>query len=221
MNDRTNLSEVTDNCLKRTFDILVAAVALLLISPLLAYLALRIKLDSRGPLLYRGERVGLRGQKFRICKFRTMIVDADRVGGSSTAADDPRITRIGAALRRYKLDELPQLINVLAGDMSLVGPRPQVAWAVALYNEQEQKLLNVRPGVTDYASIRFRNEAEILRGSANPDKTYLELIAPEKIRLGLEYVDHHSLWTDLRILTTTFFCIFTQPNPQHEMSRAE
>jgi len=193
---------------KRTFDIIVSALGLILVAPLLAFIVLRIKFDSPGPVLYRGERVGLRGKKFRIYKFRTMVVNADKLGGSSTAADDPRITPIGAWIRRNKLDELPQLINVLLGDMSLVGPRPQVSWAVEQYTPEERKLLTVRPGITDEASIKFRNEAEILRGSTNPDQTYLELIAPEKTRLGLQYVQRHSLWTDIRIIAKTAFCLF-------------
>src|SRR5262249_966104 len=150
-------------------------------SPLYLSIAVLIKLMSPGPVFYRGERMGLQKKRFYIYKFRTMGVDAERRGGSSTAADDPRITRIGRLLRKGKLDELPQFFNVLLGDMSVVGPRPQVAWAVELYNEEERKLLDVRPGITDYASIRFRNEGEILRGSSDPDKTYLEVIAPEKI----------------------------------------
>ena len=196
---------------KRVFDIIVAAVGLMLVAPLLAYIALRIKFDSLGPVFYRGERVGRHGKTFRIYKFRTMVIDAERLGASSTPADDPRITRCGGWLRRYKLDELPQLINVLWGDMSLVGPRPQVVWAVAQYTAQERELLNVRPGITDEASVKFRNEAEILRGSADPDRTYMELIAPEKIRLGLHYVKHHSLWTDLCIVAKTVLCMFVEP----------
>ena len=187
---------------------MASAVGLLLLSPSLAVIALSIKLSSRGPIFYRGVRIGMHGKPFRIFKFRTMVVDAESLGASSTAADDPRITSVGSALRRYKLDELPQLLNVLFGDMSLVGPRPQVAWAVAAYNDEQRQLLQVRPGITDYASIRFRNEAEILRGSDNPDQTYLERIAPEKIRLGLEYVHHHSLWIDLCILFRTISSLF-------------
>lgn len=192
---------------KRLFDIVVSLAGLIVLGLPLVCIAIAIKLDSAGPVFYRGQRVGRGGRLFRIYKFRSMIVDAESKGGSSTAADDQRITQVGRFVRRYKLDELPQLINVLLGDMSLVGPRPQVAWAVALYTDRERALLNVRPGITDYASIKFRNEAEILRGSPDPDKAYLELIAPEKIRLGLEYVAHPSLWTDLRILSTTLLCL--------------
>ena len=140
---------------------------------------------------------------FKMRKFRTMVVDADRIGGSSTPADDPRLTTIGKALRRWKIDEMPQLINVLLGEMSLVGPRPQVASDVARYTEDERRLLSVRPGVTDWASIEFRNEAEILRGHPDADNAYDELIRPEKIRLGLAYVDQRSLWVDLQILYLT------------------
>ena len=173
-----------------------------LLSPLLVALAVLVKLDG-GPVLYRGQRVGRHGKPFRIFKFRTMVVHAESLGASSTKHDDPRITRIGRLLRRFKLDELPQLVNVLQGDMSLVGPRPQVQWAVDLYTPEEQALLSVRPGVTDYASLQFRNEGELLRGSADPDQEYLEKIAPEKIRLGLEYVCHHNMLIDLKILLAT------------------
>jgi lipopolysaccharide/colanic/teichoic acid biosynthesis glycosyltransferase len=136
-------------------------------------------------------------------KFRTMVANADRLGGSSTSDDDPRITGIGKKLRRLKLDELPQLINVLKGEMSLVGPRPEVPQEVARYTEEERELLSVRPGITDWASVRFRGEGAILKGSANPHETYLRLIRPEKMRLGLEYVRDRSLETDMRILAAT------------------
>ena len=198
---------------KRLFDVIASTVGLLLLSPLLVVFALSIKLSSRGSVFYRGVRIGLRGKPFRIFKFRTMVVGAESLGASSTAADDPRITRVGSVLRRYKLDELPQLLNVLSGDMSIVGPRPQVAWAVAAYNDEQRQLLLVRPGITDDASIRFRNEAEILRGSDDPDQTYLERIAPEKIRLGLQYVHNHSLWIDLRIIIRTIGSLL-RPGPE-------
>jgi lipopolysaccharide/colanic/teichoic acid biosynthesis glycosyltransferase len=198
--------------LKRVFDVVFSALVLTLLSPVLVTIALAIKLTSRGPVFYRGERVGRGGRKFRIYKFRTMVVDAEQRGGSSTADDDPRITAVGRLLRKYKLDELPQFLNVLFGDMSVVGPRPQVAWAVELYTEEEKRLLDVRPGITDYASIKFRNEGEILRGSPDPDRTYLEVIAPEKIRLGLEYVRDHSLWLDCRIILLTVTSLLAPPS---------
>lgn len=193
--------------LKRAFDIVFAVIALILLGPILLAVALAIMLYDGGPVFYRGERVGLEGKRFRILKFRTMVVDADKTGASSTPDDDPRITVIGRFLRRYKLDELPQLLNVLTGDMSVVGPRPQVSWAVDEYSVEERGLLSVRPGMTDYASIHFRNEGEILKGSADPDREYLERIAPEKIRLGLLYVRDHSLLRDIRIIVATAVAI--------------
>ncbi len=193
--------------IKRAFDFLISLLGLLALSPVLSILALLIKLSSPGPVFYRGVRVGRYGKPFRILKFRTMVVDAERIGGSSTPEDDPRITTVGRFLRNYKLDELPQLINVLKCDMSFVGPRPQVPWAVELYTEEEKALLSVRPGITDYASIRFSKEADILRGSGDPDREYLEKIAPEKIRLGLEYVRNHSLLVDIKIILATLWAL--------------
>jgi lipopolysaccharide/colanic/teichoic acid biosynthesis glycosyltransferase len=189
--------------LKRLFDIALSLFGLALLLPVMAVLAVLIKLDSKGPVFYRGLRVGRGGKPFAMLKFRTMVVDAEKIGASSTAEDDPRITRMGRFLRRFKLDELPQLWNVLLGQMSFVGPRPQVQWAVDLYTREERALLDVRPGITDYASLRFRNEGEILKGSTDPDKDYLEKIAPEKIRLGLEYVRRHSVLTDVKIILAT------------------
>ena len=188
---------------KRLFDVMCSFSGLVVFSPLLMVAAIAIKLGSRGPLFYRGARVGLHGKPFLILKFRTMVVNADKIGGPSTSADDPRVTQIGSLLRQYKLDELPQLINVLAGDMSLVGPRPEVPSEVAEYDDNSRRLLLVRPGITDYASIRFRNEGEILRGHADTHKTYKELIQPEKIRLGLKYVDERSLWLDIKLIFMT------------------
>lgn len=188
---------------KRLFDLVSASLGLLLASSLLLGLAVWIKLDSPGPVFYRGERVGRHGRPFRIFKFRSMVVDAEKKGGSSTADNDPRITRAGAFVRRYKLDEVPQLLNVLAGDMSIVGPRPQVAWDVARYTPEERALLTVRPGMTDWASMRFHNEGEILQGHPDPDKAYDTLIRPEKMRLALLYVEKASFATDLRIIFQT------------------
>lgn len=196
--------------IKRLFDIAASALGLAVLSPLLLAIAIMIKRDSKGPVFYRQERVGRFGKHFKIYKFRTMVVDADKVGDSSTPADDPRITRVGQFLRsKYQLDEFPQLINVLKGDMSLIGPRPQVPWAVELYTPEERDaILSIRPGMTDYASARFPNEGEILKGSISPDKDYLERIAPEKTRLQLEYVKSHSLWVDFTILLRTFRTMF-------------
>jgi lipopolysaccharide/colanic/teichoic acid biosynthesis glycosyltransferase len=180
----------------------------MILSPLLLWAAWRIRREDGGPVFYRGERVGLQGKPFRIFKFRTMVVDAEKIGASSTSDDDPRITRIGKILRKYKLDELPQLINVLKGDMSLVGPRPQVKWAVDRYTEEERRLLSIRPGITDYASLRFPNEGEILKGSKDPDKDYMEKIHPEKMRLSLEYLRNRSFWLDLKLILQTVAAIF-------------
>jgi len=191
------------NRVKRLFDIIVAAFALLLVSPVLAFVAAAIKISSPGSVLYRGLRVGLAGQPFPTLKFRTMVVNAESLGGSATAADDPRITTVGKFLRRYKLDELPQLINVLAGDMSLVGPRPEVQKYVNLFSLEERAILSVRPGITDWASIWNSNEADVLEGSGHPEKTYEELIRPTKLALQLLYVRNHSFFVDLKILFHT------------------
>jgi lipopolysaccharide/colanic/teichoic acid biosynthesis glycosyltransferase len=188
---------------KRGFDLIVSGLSLLLLSPLLAAIALLIKLDSSGPVFYMGRRVGMNGNSFRMFKFRTMVINAEKVGGSSTPDDDPRITRMGHFLRHYKLDELPQLINVFLGEMSLVGPRPQVKWAVDLYSSEERQLLAVRPGITDYASLRYPNEGEILKGSSDPDREYMEKIHPEKMRLGLHYVRTRCFWADIKIIIKT------------------
>jgi len=192
---------------KRTFDLILSLAGLILVAPLLAVVALLIKLDSPGPVFYRGVRAGRFGKPFRIFKFRTMVQDAEKLGASSTPDNDPRVTRVGRFLRIYKLDELPQLLNVIKGEMSLVGPRPQLLWAVKLYSEEERRILSVRPGITDYASLRFANEGELLRGSANPDQDYLEKIHPEKTRLALEYVRDRSFAVDCRILARTLLAV--------------
>lgn len=193
---------------KRAFDAVAAAAGLIVLSPVIAGIAIAIKRGSKGPLLYKGTRVGMNGQPFHMLKFRTMVIDADKIGGSSTPEDDPRITPIGKTLRKYKLDELPQLINVLKGDMSFVGPRPQVQWAVDLYTPEEREILTVRPGITDEASLKFSNEAEILKGSKDPDKDYIEKIHPEKMRLSREYVRNRSFSGDLSIIARTAGAIF-------------
>jgi len=198
---------------KRPFDLLIAGMCLAVTSPLLAVLAIAIKLDSPGPILYRGVRIGRNGVPFKMFKFRTMVVNADKIGGSSTPADDARVTRVGRFLRQRKLDELPQFINVVRGEMSVVGPRPQVGWAVALYGEEEREVLKVRPGLTDAASIRFRNEDEILRGSKDPDRDYMEKIHPEKMRLSLAYVRDYSLRTDIAMIAATLAGLVRRSKP--------
>ena len=190
--------------LKRLFDIAFAFTGLLTVSTFLAVMAVLIKLDSNGPVFHRSVRAGRHGKPFNLVKFRTMVHRSANPGPSSTPDDDPRITRIGRKLRSCNLDQLPELWNVLKGDMSIVGPRPQVAWAVELYTEEDSTLLTVRPGMTDYASIRFNNEGEVLRGSTDPDRDYMEKIWPEKRRLGLEYVRNQSVWIDIKILANTF-----------------
>jgi lipopolysaccharide/colanic/teichoic acid biosynthesis glycosyltransferase len=193
--------------LKRTFDLVASLGALVLLSPVMAVLAMRIKGYDGGPVLYAGRRVGKDGKPFGMYKFRSMVLNADKIGGSSTPDDDPRITPIGKVLRRYKLDELPQLFNVVKGEMSLVGPRPQVQWAVDLYTPEQRQVLTVPPGITDYASVRFPNEGEILKGSTDPDRDYMEKIHPEKMRLSLEYVHQRSLLTDFKVIAQTFLAI--------------
>jgi lipopolysaccharide/colanic/teichoic acid biosynthesis glycosyltransferase len=189
--------------MKRAIDLLISGVGLIVLSPLLFVLALWIKLDSAGPVFHRGLRVGRDETRFRMLKFRSMVQNAHLIGGTSTPEDDPRITRAGKFLRKYKLDEVPQLLNVFRGEMSLVGPRPQVPWAVDLYTPEEKTILRMRPGITDYASLRFRDEGEILRGSTDPDKDYMEKIHPEKMRLSLEYARKRSTWLDCKILAST------------------
>jgi lipopolysaccharide/colanic/teichoic acid biosynthesis glycosyltransferase len=194
--------------IKRIFDIIGAVVGLTIISPLIVWLAWRIKIEDGGPFFYRGMRIGLNGKPFRIYKFRTMVLDADKIGPSSTSEDDPRITKTGRFLRAHKLDELPQLINVLLGDMSFVGPRPQVQWAVDLFDDKEKVILSVRPGITDYASLLFSNEGEILKGSTDPDKDYMEKIHPLKTKLAMKYVNKHSLFVDVKIIMKTLTALF-------------
>lgn len=188
---------------KRFLDIIVATVGLALMAPVLILIALMVKLSSRGPVFYRGIRLGLDGKLFAMLKFRTMVVNAESLGGSATAADDPRLTTLGKFLRRYKLDELPQFLNVLAGDMSLVGPRPEVQKYVDLNSPEDKAILTVRPGITDWASIWNSNEAAVLEGSRDPEKSYEELIRPTKLALQLLYVRKHSFFIDLKILFHT------------------
>ena len=192
---------------KRIFDLVFSLLGLGVLLPFMLLVAVWIRLTSRGPVFYRGARVGRGGRRFRVLKFRTMVCDAEQLGGPSTSDDDTRITKVGRLLRKYKLDELPQLFNVLKGEMSLVGPRPEVPLEVDRYTPQQRELLSVSPGITDWASIYFRNEGEILKGCPNPHETYREKIQPLKILLGLEYARNHSLWIDLRIILATLWAV--------------
>lgn len=193
---------------KRLFDILCAGVGLLLLSPLLLVVAVWVKLDSRGPVMFRQERVGRFGRTFRIHKFRTMRVDAPKLGPQITIGDDARITRSGRWLRASKVDELPQLWDVLRGAMSLVGPRPEVPRYVALYPEELRALvLSVRPGITDPASLSFRNESELLAQADDPEREYVEVVMPMKLRLAADYVRNASLGGDIRLILATLGAI--------------
>jgi lipopolysaccharide/colanic/teichoic acid biosynthesis glycosyltransferase len=188
---------------KRIFDLAFSAIILVVFLPVVLLLAIWIKSSSPGPVFYRGRRVGLGGKPFSIFKFRTMVINADQIGGPSTAEDDPRITTVGKFIRRYKLDEIPQFLNVLMGDMSIVGPRPEVQQYVDMYTEEEKKILTAKPGITDYASIKYHNEGEILAGSSDPEQAYLEKIRPGKLKLQLQYVQNRSFVEDVRIVFAT------------------
>jgi lipopolysaccharide/colanic/teichoic acid biosynthesis glycosyltransferase len=189
--------------LKRLFDIIFSLIGLTVFLPVLLAIAFLIKKEDGGPVFYKGVRIGAFGKPFSMFKFRTMVVNADKLGGPSTADDDPRITRIGKLLRKFKLDEIPQLINVLKGEMSFVGPRPEVHFYVNMFSEEEKKILSVKPGITDWASLWNSDEGAILAGSSDPERTYMEKIRPEKIRLQLKYAKERSLWVDTKILFLT------------------
>jgi len=189
--------------LKRSVDIVLSAVALLVFSPVFVVVAIAIKCGSPGPVFFRQVRVGRFGKSFKIFKFRTMVANADRIGGPSTKADDPRITPVGRWIRRLNLDELPQFINVFKGEMSIVGPRPEVPQYVALFTEDEREMFSVRPGITDWATLWIRDEGKILAGSEDPEKAYMEKIWPEKHRLALEYVKRQSFLVDVQIMLQT------------------
>jgi lipopolysaccharide/colanic/teichoic acid biosynthesis glycosyltransferase len=192
---------------KRVLDLTAATIGLAAMSPILASIAILIKLDSDGPVLFGHERIGLGGRKFKTWKFRTMAHSEANAGPQITSAGDTRVTRVGRILRKTKMDEVPQLLNVLIGDMSLVGPRPEVEEYVNLFADDYSLLLTVRPGITDEASIAFRNEEEILGNAVDAERTYREHIAPRKIRLYLSYLDEMSFSKDLSILFRTFFKI--------------
>ena len=193
--------------IKRIFDFTTAIFALTIFWPIFLAVALMIRKDSQGPIFYRGERTGQHGKPFRIYKFRTMIPNADKIGGPSTALNDPRLTKTGKFLRKYKLDELPQLLNILRGEMSFVGPRPQVEFYTRRYSGDELLILKVKPGLTDYASVLFINLDEIL-GDDNVDKKYADEIEPKKNNLRIQYAKNHNFWIDMKIIFMTCLGIF-------------
>ena len=189
--------------MKRMFDILFAMFMLLLFSPLFCGLAIWVSLDSRGGVFFGQERVGLDGKPFKLWKFRTMKPHAERGGQLTVGSYDSRITRAGYFLRKFKVDELPQLWNVVLGDMSVVGPRPEVPRYVAMYSTEQRKVLSIRPGITDYASLRYFEESDLLAKSANPEETYITQIMPAKLALNLEYVSKHTFAGDVAIIVKT------------------
>ena len=187
----------------RFFDFILSLVGLVILAPLFIVLSVWIKIDSKGPVFYKQVRVGQNSKDFGLFKFRSMVVDADKKGLITVGGRDPRITRSGYFIRKYKLDELPQLINVLVGDMSLVGPRPEVRKYVDLYTDEQQKVLSVKPGITDYASIEYMDENEILGKSNDPEKTYIEEIMPEKIKYNMKYINNKNLFEYFKIIFLT------------------
>jgi lipopolysaccharide/colanic/teichoic acid biosynthesis glycosyltransferase len=193
--------------MKRIFDIVFSLLGLVMLSPFMVVIAILVKLDSPGPVFYRQERIGKDFRPFRIFKFRTMIADADKKGLQITAGGDERITRVGRWLRKTKLDELPQLINVLKGDMSFVGPRPEVEKYVRYYKDEYELILQVRPGITDIASIIFRDEESILKDKGDPEDYYKNTLLPEKLKLAKKYVKKQSVMFDIRLIYLTLIKI--------------
>lgn len=193
--------------MKRLFDILSSAIAFILLSPILIVLAVAIMIDSKGGVFYKQKRIGKNGKAFMLYKFRSMRTGSDRKGLITVGSNDDRTTKVGRFIRKYKLDELPQLINILKNDMSVVGPRPEVEKYVQLYTAEQRKVLSVKPGLTDLASLAYINENEILGRAKDPEKTYVEQIMPAKLRLNLEYIEKQSFWFDLKIIAKTLMRI--------------
>ncbi|MDD7794975.1 sugar transferase [Clostridium sp. 'White wine YQ'] len=192
-----------NNLFKRIFDFILSLMGLIIISPFLILIAIIIKKDSKGNVFFKQKRVGKNSKEFYIYKFRTMVPNAESLGKQITVGKDNRITKIGAFLRKYKLDELPQLINVLIGEMSLVGPRPEVPRYVNLYSEEQKKVLLVKPGITDLASIRYKDENDILGEMENPEQYYIDTIMPDKLELNLKYIEKSNVFLDLFIILKT------------------
>ena len=196
--------------MKRLFDIIASTCGLIMLSPLFLVMAIWVKLDSKGSVFYRQVRVGRHNKDFRIFKFRSMRVGADKGSLVTIGGHDPRVTRSGYFIRKFKIDELPQLINVVLGDMSLVGPRPEVRHYVDYWTPEQMHVLDVRPGITDPASIKFRNENELMETAENPENYYINVIMQEKIKLYLEYVEKASFWYDIKLIFHTFKVVITE-----------
>lgn len=193
--------------MKRIFDITLSIFGIIILSPFYVVVSFLILIDSKGGVLYKQDRVGLNGHIFKVFKFRTMNPDSFSKGALTLGSRDPRITSIGYYLRKYKLDELPQLFNVLFGDMSFVGPRPEVKKYTDLYSDEQKKVLSVRPGITDYASIKFRNENDLLSETDEPEKLYINVIMPEKLALNMKYILDNNVFKDIEIIFSTFYTI--------------
>lgn len=206
----TNTKQNSLILMKRLFDIVASGCGLLVLSPVFLIMAIWIKLDSKGPIFYRQVRVGRHNKNFRIFKFRSMRVGADKGSLITIGGRDPRITRSGYFIRKYKLDEFPQLINVFIGDMSLVGPRPEVRYYVNYWTPEQMSVLDVRPGITDPASIKYRNENELMGKAEDPEDYYINVIMQEKIKLYLEYVQNVSFWYDIKLIFQTFKAIIAE-----------
>jgi len=191
----------------RFFDIFFSLLGLIILSPLLVILSIAIVVESKGGVFYMQTRVGRNGKDFKLFKFRSMAVGSDKKGLLTVGENDSRITKVGYFIRKYKLDEFAQLLNVLKGDMSIVGPRPEVRKYVELYNSEQMKVLSIRPGITDYASVEYSNENEVLAKSDNPEKTYIEEVMPHKLELNLKFIDNPSFINYVKVITITIFKI--------------
>lgn len=196
--------------MKRVFDLFFSVIGLLILAPLFLVFIILVVLDGKGGPFFFQTRVGKNGHDFKLIKFRSMRPGSEKSGQLTIGSRDSRITRVGYFLRKFKLDELPQLINVLKGDMSFVGPRPEVRKYVELYTKDQLRVLSVKPGITDYASIKYFNESDELAASDNPERTYIEVVMPEKLRINLEYVENHSVSTDFKIIFKTIFKLFSK-----------
>jgi len=195
---------------KRSLDLTIALLALLLLSPLLVVVSLAVAIDSPGPIFYRGQRIGRGGVPFGMLKFRTMCLNADRMGSAVTVGGDPRVTRLGRILRQWKLDEIPQLANVLRGEMSLVGPRPESPCYVAHYTPEQRRVLDVMPGITGASQIAFRHEETLLQSCTNLEEEYITRVMPQKLAMDLQYVEQRSLWLDIKLIVRTLLAVFEE-----------